>query len=208
MATHNISIPHFYTKLRTEHLYQHDGRKGMQDVVVFGAQSVGGKALTFHVMTEEGAVRSRVPVHMLAWKETAPLMQLDYLQLWDCFGQEISCTVYDYLAESRTKVTFKDKTTDWGNYIMTFDWYDNPYSNEPSQYKAAHLIKLDNGNYALQPNNRLEWKDMSFVTQPFPSKPDWKVDNKTWQCEAVSDRWSLKKGDESTYYYTIVNEKN
>jgi hypothetical protein len=60
-------------KLRIEHLYQHDGREGFQDaIIVFGAQSVAGRALTFHVMTDEGAVRSRVPIHMLAWKDTAP----------------------------------------------------------------------------------------------------------------------------------------
>jgi hypothetical protein len=77
MAELNTSIPHFYAKMRIEHLYQHDGRKGMQDVIVFGVQSVGGRALTFHIMTDEGAVRSRVPIHMLAWKDDAPKMALD-----------------------------------------------------------------------------------------------------------------------------------
>jgi hypothetical protein len=178
MATLNITIPHFYAKMRIEHMYQHDGRQGMQDVIIFGAQSISGKALTFHVMTEEGAVRSRVPIHMLAWKEDAPKIPLDHLQLWDCFGYEVTCTVYDYLSQSRVKVVFKDGTQEWGNYIMTFDWFDNPYSNEPTQYKAAHLIKLDNGNFALQPNNRLMWRDMSFVTKTFTEKTYWMVDDK------------------------------
>jgi hypothetical protein len=61
---------------------------------------------------------------------------------------------------------------------MTFDWFDNPYSDERTQYKCLHLIELDNGLYTLQPNNRVFWKHMSFVTKPFPDKPDYKVDNK------------------------------
>jgi len=199
----NISIPHFYAKMRVEHFYQHDGRPGMQDVIVFGAQSVAGKALTFHVMSDEGAVRSRVPVHMLAWKEDAPKKPLDHLQLWDCFGYEVTNTVYNYLTQSRVKVTFKDKTQEWGYYLMTFDWHSNPYSEEPTQYKAAHLLKLDDGNFTLQPNNRLEWKDMSFVTRPFPSQPDWKVDNKDWMCESISDKWVMNKEDEEIYYYRL-----
>ena len=207
MSTLNTTIPHFYAKMRIEHLYQHDGREGMQDVIVFGVQSVGGRALTFHIMTDEGAVRSRVPVHMLAWKDDAPKMALDHLQLWDCFGHEVSCTVYDYLLQSRVKAIFKDGSKEWGNYIMTFDWYNNPYSNEPTQYKAAHLIKLDNGNFTLQPNNRLMWRDMSFVTQPFPEKPDWMIDDKEWFCESVSDKWTMEKGNENIYYYTLESEK-
>lgn len=198
----NISIPHFYAKLRDEHLYQHDGREGFQDVVIFGVQSVAGKAMTFHIMTEEGAVRSRVPIHMLAWKDTAVKKSLDHLQLWDCFGENVTVVTYDYLAQSRVQTVFKDGTKEWGSYVMTFDWFNNPYSAEPTQYKAAHLIKLDGGNFTLQPNNRLMWKDMSFTTKPFPKKPDWKVDDKDWVCESVSDRWVVHHENDS-YYYTV-----
>jgi hypothetical protein len=200
----NISIPHFYAKIRTEHLYQQDGRDGFEEAIIFGVQSVGGKALTFHVMTEEGAVRSRVPIHMLAWKDTSDKKPLDYLQLWDCFGENITHTTYEYLSQARVQVAFKDGTKEWGSYMMTFDWYNNPYSQEPTQYKAAHLIKLDGGNFSLQPNNRLMWKDMSFITKPFPDKPDWKVDNKDWVCESVSDRWTINHENDS-YYYNVEN---
>jgi hypothetical protein len=200
----NISIPHFYAKIRTEHLYQQDGRDGFEEAIIFGVQSVGGRALTFHVMTEEGAVRSRVPIHMLAWKDTSDKKPLDYLQLWDCFGENITHTTYEYLSQARVQVAFKDGTKEWGSYMMTFDWYNNPYSQEPTQYKAAHLIKLDGGNFSLQPNNRLMWKDMSFITKPFPDKPDWKVDNKDWVCESVSDRWTINHENDS-YYYNVEN---
>ena len=48
---------------------------------------------------------------------------------------------------------------------------------------------------------------MSFITQPFPEKPDWMIDDKEWFCESVSDKWTMEKGNENIYYYTLENEK-
>jgi hypothetical protein len=142
-------------------MYQHKDHIGEFDkVMVFGAQSCSGSAMTFHVMTDYGLVRSRVPIHMLCWKEDAPLMPLDHLQLWDCFHENVSIVEYDALFDTRAKVVLKDKSEHWGEYVMTFDWYRNSYSDEPSQYKCLHMIALDNGNYTLQPNNRVYWKNM------------------------------------------------
>ncbi len=188
-------------------MYQHKDHIGEFDkVMVFGAQSCSGKAMTFHVMTDYGLVRSRVPIHMLCWKEDAPLMRLDHLQLWDCFHENVSVVEYDALFDTRAKVVLKDKSEHWGEYLMTFDWYRNSYSDEPSQYKCLHMIALDNGNYTLQPNNRVYWKNMSFVTKPFPTNPDFKVDNKSWRCEGESDRWIIDGNDDS-YYYDIKENK-
>ena len=46
---------------------------------------------------------------------------------------------------------------------------------------------------------------MSFVTNPFPTNPDFKVDDKVFRCEAASDRW-LIEGDDDSYYYHLKNE--
>ena len=199
----NINIPHFYAYMRKEHMYQHVNHIGeFVKVVVFAAQSNSERALLFHVLTDDGIIRSRVPIHMLCSKIDSPTLPLDYLQLWDCFSINCTVTAFDYLKGSRAKVILKDGTSHWGNYMMTFDWYDNPFSDEPSQYKCLHMIALDNGNYTLQPNNRIFWKHMSFVTNPFPSAPDYKVDNKIFKCESISDRWIIN-GDDNNYYYTL-----
>jgi hypothetical protein len=188
-------------------MYQHNAHFGeFVKVTVFAAQSNPDRAMMFHVLTDDGLVRSRVPIHMLCHKETAPQIPLDYLQLWDCFS--VNCTViaYDYLKAARIKAILKDKQELWGDYMMTFDWYDNAYSDEPTQYKSLHLIRLDNGCYTLQPNNRIYWKHMSFVTKSFPTNPDFKVDNKVFRCESTSDRWVIH-GDDNSYYYDLKNEK-
>lgn len=202
----NVNIPHFYCYMRKEHMYQHQSHIGEYvKVTVFGVRSVPDRALLFHVLTDDGIVRSNVPVHMLCHTESAPNVPLDHLQLWDCFSVNCASIVYDYLKNSRAKVVFKDRTEHWGDYMMTFDWYDNPYSDEPTQYKCLHMIKLDNGCYTLQPNNRIFWKHMSFVTKPFPKNPDYKVDNQMFRCEGTSDRWIID-GDDDDYYYDLKKE--
>ena len=199
---YNLNIPHFYCLLRKEHLYQGEKFVGeYEKVSVFGAQSSSSKALLFHVMLDNGTIRSRVPIHMLCYKDCKE-QPLDHLQLWDCFSENAEVISYNYLKGARAKVIFKDKSFQWGNYMMTFDWHNNPYSDEPSQYKCLHMIALDNGNYALQPNNRIFWKEMSFTTKPFPENPDYKVDSIIYRCEDKSDRWILT-GDDDRYYYNI-----
>jgi hypothetical protein len=203
---YNINIPHFYCLLRKDHLYQESAHKNeYEKVIVFSAQSSPDKALFFNVLLDNGTLRSRVPIHKIC-KKPCDEQNLDILQLWDCFSINVAVISYDYLRGARAKVVFKDKTHCWGSYMMTFDWYDNPYSDEPTQYKCLHMIELDNGNYALQPNNRIYWKDMSFTTAKFPETPDYKVDNKIFRCENKSDRWLISSGDDN-YYYDIKQER-
>ncbi len=202
---YNINIPHFYCLLRKDHLYQGESHLGeYEKVTVFSAQSNSERALLFNVLLDNGTMRSRIPIHKICSKSCEE-QPLDYLQLWDCFSKNVSVIPYDYLRGARAKVIFKDKSHCWGNYMMTFDWYDNAFSDEPSQYKCLHMIELDNGNYALQPNNRIYWKHMSFTTKPFPEIPDYKVDNKTYRCEDKSDRWIIS-GDDDNYYYDLIEK--
>ena len=123
--------------IRREHMYQHKTHKGEFDkVMVFGAQSNPERAILFHVLTDNGLVRSRVPVHMLCHREDAPEIPLDHLQLWDCFSVNSTVTTYETLRGSRCKVILKDGKPYWGDYMMTFDWENN--------YKRMHvLLKLN-----------------------------------------------------------------
>ena len=105
---YNLNIPHFYCLLRKEHLYQNNKHFGeYENVAVFGAQSNAGKALLFTVMLDNGTIRSRVPIHMLCHKESKA-NQLDVLQLWDCFSENVTVTTYNFLRGARAKVIFKD----------------------------------------------------------------------------------------------------
>ena len=97
----------------------------------------------------------------------------------------------------------KDKKFHSGTYYATINWGSNDLNTDLSlaedalEHKSHHIILLDNGQIALQPNNRIKWSEPSFVTKPFPERPDWLVDNKKWICEKVAERWVV---DESDYY--------
>ena len=39
-------------------------------------------------------------------------------------------------------------------------------------HKCTHILALDNGNFAAQPNNRIQWFCPAFIT-PFTDKPDY-----------------------------------
>lgn len=56
-------------------------------------------------------------------------------------------------------------------YLMTVDWYRNPYSDEASDYKCGHILIADDGYLLCQPNNRIYWKDSNWVTKEFPIEP-------------------------------------
>jgi hypothetical protein len=85
---------------------------------------------------------------------------------------------------------------------MTIDWYSNPYSDEPSDYKCGHLLVADEGYLLCQPNNRIYWKDSNWVTKDFPIPvKDIKVDQELISVENVSNKWITEDSD--CFYYDI-----
>ncbi len=139
---------------------------------IFGICSVPGRALTFHVLLENGAQYARVPLHGLTHREQIDQpLPLPALQAWDCFGYDMAVHRYAYLAERDVEVRLSEpcaSQTMVGQYCCTVDWYDNGYSDTPDQHKCAHIIALENGQFAAMPNNRLRWYDASFTDWRLP----------------------------------------
>ena len=185
----------FFTK-------KEDDKDIFHNAYAFGIQSVPSKILTFHIMTDYGMVRSRVPLSEIYLKEPKNDIPFHFKQLWDCFGYDVSVTAYDFLTENKCEVLLRDKTKIWATYLFTVDWYDNPFSDEPSDYKCGHILVSDDGYLLCMPNNRIFWKDSNWVTKEFPVKPqDIKVDKDLPSVESVSDRWVSEDSD--SFYYEI-----
>jgi len=99
-------------------------------------------------------------------------------------------------------VLLRDKTFSWATYMFTVDWQNNPYSNEPSDYKCGHVLAADDGYLLCQPNNRIFWKDSNWITKDFPVDTKLiKVDTELLNVESVSDRWVSE--DTDCFYYDI-----
>ena len=168
----------------------------------FGIQSVAGKILTFHIMTDYGMLRSRVPISEIYFEEPQNDIPAHFKQLWDCFSENLSVITYDYLYEKRCEVLLKDKTKVWATYLFTVDWYRNAYSDEPTDYKCGHILIADDGYLMCQPNNRIFWKDSNWVTKDFPVDPkSIKVDDELISVESFSDKWVSSDGN--SFYYDI-----
>jgi hypothetical protein len=176
------------------------------NVYVFGVQSIAGKMLTFHILTDSGMMRSRVPLSEIYIQKPEKDVPFYYKQLWDCFSENVSVIEYDFLAYHRCQVVLRDGSKVWANYMFTVDWYNNPYSNEPSDYKCGHILASDDGYLLCIPNNRIFWKDSNWVTKKLPEDlKQYKVDTELLSVENQSDKWITE--DTDSFYYDIIENK-
>ena len=214
MAYLNANIPPIYCKIRNEYLYDMDmAKKGEQDCVVFGIASISGRAILFHCMLSNGAVYYRLPISAFFQKRfnraEVQDMQVDELQLWNCFSYWPSVHKFDFLAGVDGKFLGKDKKFYGGTYLFTIDWahpdpniLDVEHSEIPQEHKCAHILALTNGNYAAQPNNRILWHVNNYTTDN--SWPDYKVQNTIWDVEG--SEWVTEDTDKMFYEIEKKND--
>jgi hypothetical protein len=207
MAYLNANIPPIYCQIRKEYLYdlkEHHGES--EDCVVFGVASITRKALLFHIMLPNGAVFYRLPISAFFKKHISrsevPDMSVDSLQLWNCFSYYPSVHCFDWLSGISGKFLGKDKKFYKGQYLFTVDWahpesniLNTEHSEIPQEHKCAHIIELENGNYAAQPNNRIIWHVNSYTTKN--NWPDYKVQNAVWNVEGGD--WVTEDSDKMFY---------
>ena len=196
-----------YCSVRKEYLYDlktHHGES--EECVVFGFASISGKAILFHALLSNGAIYYRLPISAFFQKRfprsEVPDMSVDSLQLWNCFSYHPAVTNYSFLDGQRGKFFGKDKKMYPGEYLFTIDWahpdsnvLDTEHSEISHEHKCAHILALDNGNYAAQPNNRILWNIPSFTTSD--AKPYYKVQTTTWNVE--NKDWKTDDTDDMFY---------
>lgn len=203
----HADIPHFYCKLRAEYLYDGKSHHGeFEDVLVFGVDSVAGTAVGFEAMTSFGGMFARLPVSALVHRTDAPNLALDYLELWNNFSYSVEAHEWAALKGLRCAVLAKDKVWLPGEYMFTLSWWGSNYAEHPGEggFKRGQVIRLDNGCFAIQPNNRLRWFEPSFITKPFPTAPGFKTNSQIWNCER-GDKWQTADSDD--YFYGINQAK-
>jgi hypothetical protein len=129
-------------------------------------------------------------------------MSVDSLQLWNCFSYYPSVHCFDWLSCISGKFLGKDKKFYKGQYLFTVDWahpesniLNTEHSEIPQEHKCAHIIELENGNYAAQPNNRIIWHVNSYTTKN--NWPDYKVQNTVWNVE--DGDWVTEDSDKMFY---------
>jgi hypothetical protein len=194
MSYLNANTPPIYCQIRREYLYDLDPKhnKESEDCVIFGMASIPGKPILFHTLLPNGACYWRLPISAFFQKRFSrtevPDMQAHELELWNCFSYYPSITCFDYLVGEKCKYFGRDKKLYNGKYLFTIDWahpdsniLDVEHSEIPQEHKCAHILELDNGNFAAQPNNRILWHISSFTTGG--NIPDYTVQTTEWNVE-------------------------
>ena len=214
MAYLNANIPATYAQIRREYLYDLSGLVGeAEDCLIFGMASITGRAILFHAVMENGAVFYRLPISAFIQRgfdvKKVPRMRLDELELWNCFSYYPAITTYDVLASQTAKYIGKDKKWYTGSYLFTIDWahpesniVDTDHSEIPHEHKCAHILALENGNYAAQPNHRILWHVPSYTVRN--DIPDWDVQHTEW---TVEDSRDWKTEDTNKFFYKIEDTK-
>jgi hypothetical protein len=218
MSYLNANIPPIYCKVRKEYLYDLREHKGeTEDCVVFGLGSISGRATLFHCLLTNGAIYWRLPISAFVQRtvgsdvHSKPMehQDLEDLQLWNSFSYYPSVTVFDFLTGQRCKYFSKNEKKFYhGEYLFTIDWAhpepnisDTEHSEIPDQHKCGHVLALDNGNYAIQPNNRILWNIPSFTNSSLV--PDYKVQTTYWNVE--NKNWRTDNTDKM--FYDIEKDK-
>ena len=82
---------------------------------------------------------------------------------------------------------------------------DNNVSEVPQEHKSHNCIQLENGQYALYPNNRMRLYDLS-ITPQHPKTPDFKVSTIEYQVENGTE-WG-RLGDTDDYFWETPKDGN
>jgi hypothetical protein len=193
--------------VRNEYMYQHKkGHGEFTPGVIMSVRCMPGQAALFQVLLENGVMRDKLPSHALLHepKTPDPDLPFHFLQIWNCFSYKFTVLHLNHVSDTRVEVYMKDHKFYPGSYYATINWgcsdpnTDLTMSEDPEEHKSHHIILLDNGQIALQPNNRIKWYEPSFVTKDFPENPDYLVCNEFYNCEGF-EKWRTEDSDRMFY---------
>ena len=207
---HSLPLQSVY--VRKEFLYDHErGHGEFTPGIWVSVKSVEAKALYFEtLLTDYGALYDKLPISAFVWKtDYGELLPLDVLQLWDCFDYDI--TVIQKPLLSRCEFFGKDRRMHPGEYCFTIDnchrdtsILDTNFSEHDPEHKSFNVIKLDNGQFAAQPNNRVIWRDSSLTPENLLT-PDFKVCTQNYKVE-TEPKWSV--GHTEEWQYKTLDEES
>ena len=215
MSTLITNLPNYKVWVRKEYL--RDGKDGHGEFVEgvwVSAKSIPGRAFYFETyLPQYGAMFDKLPISaFVATPETpTPDLDLPNLQFWNCMDYGITNICKQFTASMNWEVRTRHFGTIPGSYICTLDNYhsdcdivDYSTSEVPEEHKSFNLLELDNGQFALYPNNRCRIYDIS-LTPEKPKTPDFKVSTEYYQVENGVD-WG-RLGDTDEYFWETPKEK-
>ena len=200
-------LPPIKVLVRAEYLYDHEKGHGQYVPGLWcSVKAHRGEAFRFETyLPEYGALYDKLPIAAFAWKEIeGDPLPLDMLQIWDSLSYYVTVIEKPLLKNLRAQFFGKDKELHQGRYLFTLDgcWPDAripdfTFVETVDEHKSYNLLALDNGQYALQPNNRCQFFDPALNPQKMKF-PDCKVATTKY---TVEDKAKWRLGDTETVTY-------
>lgn len=205
----NANVPPIECYVRGNYLRdQRDSHGRLFPCVIFGVASVAGRSPLFHFLMEDGGLWWRMPISAFCTRTDSPEVDLHDLVLWNSFSSTVTVTEFTAMRHMRMRYTDRARREVSGKYRFTLDWHapdDNVlntgFSVNPGQHKCGHVIERDDGNLAIQPNNRVRMFDPSITTKPDGVGIERLVNTRTWDVEDAA-KWLTS--DDDRYDYEIV----
>jgi len=169
----NANIPPIDCYVRGNFLRnQEDSHDKYFECVIFGVSSVQNRSPLFHFMMEDGGLWWRMPINAFCKEPGTPEVDLHELVLWNSFSPNVAVTKFANLANLKMSYRDRNRNVVTGKYLFTLDWHnpesnrlDDGYSETPNEHKCGHVIQRDDGNFAIQPNNRVRVFEPSFANK-------------------------------------------
>jgi hypothetical protein len=196
------SLPPVKCFVRREFLYNFQKGYGeLEPAIWVSLKALRGQVFRIEsLLPAYGALYDKLPIHAYVWDDSLPFtanehdLPIDTLQLWDCMGY--SFTVIEKIGLRNLGVKFlgKDKQWHFGHYLFTVDFcadnmdLDTGFTETAEEHKSFNFLRLDNGQFAAQPNNRCIWYDQSLVPAQV-SQPDFIAAQNTWSVDGTR-KWS------------------
>lgn len=200
-------LPPVKVMVRPEYLYdfQCDKDAPLVQGIWVSVKAIKGEAFRFETyLPEYGALYDKLPISAFQHGARTDDLPLDVLQIWDALSYYVTVVEKPLLKGLRAEFFAKNKQTYSGEYMFTLDTCtpdpripDFTFSETIDEHKSYNVLKLDHGQFALQPNNRCRFYDPAFNPQVMKF-PDFKVATRKYRVEQHA-KWRL--GDTSTVTY-------
>ena len=215
MSTLLTNLPSNKVYVRKEYLRDlNDGFGEFVEGVWVCAKSIPGRAFYFETyLPEYGALYDKLPISAFVSSPDTPDPDLDLpnLQFWNCMDYGVTNICKQFVGSMEWEVRTRHFGTLKGEYLCTLDNYhsdpdvvDYSTSEVPQEHKSFNLIELENGQYALYPNNRCRVYDISLTPQE-AKVPDFKVSTEYYQVEN-GIKWG-RLGDSDDYFWKTPDEE-
>ena len=195
--------------VKKEFLYNFEkGHGELEPAIWVSLKALEGQVFRIEsLLPNYGALYDKLPIHAYVWKENASDLPIDTLQLWDCMSYRFTIIEKIGLRNLGVKFLGKDKQLHFGNYMFTVDFcadgmdVDTGFTEQAEEHKSFNFIKLENGQFACQPNNRCLWYDQSLVSADM-KLPDFQAARTIFTVDGTR-KWTI--GDD--WFYSIEERK-